>query len=73
VHGKNQDDEHGALSANRLRWQPDRPLPPRRRSPAGIEAGLRRCLTVASQWQLIWWRFREHKVALLLGVLVLFI
>jgi peptide/nickel transport system permease protein len=30
-------------------------------------------LTVASQWQLIWWRFRKHRVAVFCsGVLVLF-
>lgn len=28
---------------------------------------------VASQWQLIWWRFREHKVALISGVVVILI
>src|SRR4051794_1843366 len=27
-------------------------------------------LTVASQWQLIWWRFRKHKIALVCGVLL---
>jgi len=27
-------------------------------------------LTVASQWQLIWWRFRKHRVALFSGVLL---
>lgn len=28
---------------------------------------------VASQWQLIWWRFREHKIALISGVVVILI
>ena len=28
-------------------------------------------LTVASQWQLIWWRFRKHKVAVYCGVLLI--
>lgn len=28
---------------------------------------------VASQWQLMWWRFREHKVALISGILVILI
>jgi peptide/nickel transport system permease protein len=28
---------------------------------------------VASQWQLMWWRFREHRVALLSGVVVILI
>jgi peptide/nickel transport system permease protein len=28
---------------------------------------------VASQWQLMWWRFREHKVALFSGVVVILI
>ena len=26
---------------------------------------------VASQWQLMWWRFRKHKVAVASGVIVL--
>jgi hypothetical protein len=25
---------------------------------------------VASQWQLMWWRFRKHKLALICGVIV---
>jgi peptide/nickel transport system permease protein len=28
---------------------------------------------VASQWQLMWWRFREHKVALISGIVVILI
>ena len=28
---------------------------------------------VASQWQLMWWRFREHKVAVMSGVVVILI
>jgi peptide/nickel transport system permease protein len=28
---------------------------------------------VASQWQLMWWRFREHKVALVSGIVVILI
>ena len=28
---------------------------------------------VASQWQLMWWRFREHKIALVSGILVILI
>jgi peptide/nickel transport system permease protein len=28
---------------------------------------------VASQWQLMWWRFREHKVAVVSGILVILI
>src|SRR3954454_17367810 len=28
-------------------------------------------LTVASQWQLIWWRVREHKIAVACGVLLI--
>src|SRR5690606_14922676 len=28
---------------------------------------------VASQWQLIWWRFRRHKLALVSGVIVILI
>ena len=28
---------------------------------------------VASQWQLMWWRFREHRVALISGVVVILI
>src|SRR4026209_1839073 len=27
-------------------------------------------LTVASQWQLIWWRFRKHKVAVFCSALL---
>jgi peptide/nickel transport system permease protein len=28
---------------------------------------------VASQWQLMWWRFRRHKVALISGIVLIFI
>ena len=28
---------------------------------------------VASQWQLIWWRFRRHKVAFSSGIIILII
>jgi peptide/nickel transport system permease protein len=28
-------------------------------------------LTVASQWQLIWWRFRKHKVAVFCGIVLI--
>jgi peptide/nickel transport system permease protein len=28
-------------------------------------------VSVASQWQLMWWRFRKHKLALVAGVVVL--
>ena len=27
---------------------------------------------VASQWQLIWWRFRKHKLAMYAGVVLIF-
>ena len=30
-------------------------------------------LFVASQWQLMWWRFRRHKLAMIAGVVVIFI
>jgi peptide/nickel transport system permease protein len=36
-----------------------------RRSPAAEER-----IFVASQWQLMWWRFRKHKLALASGVIV---
>jgi peptide/nickel transport system permease protein len=26
---------------------------------------------VASQWQLMWWKFRRHKIAMLGGIIVL--
>jgi peptide/nickel transport system permease protein len=38
---------------------------------AGEEAGER--VFVASQWQLIWWRFRKHRLAVISSVIVIFI
>ena len=28
-------------------------------------------LTIASQWQLIWWRFRKHRIAMFCGILLI--
>jgi len=40
--------------------------------PAGIERTDKEArVFVASQWQLIWWRFRRHKVAMISGVVII--
>jgi peptide/nickel transport system permease protein len=41
--------------------------------PGGAPVEKEAHLYVASQWQLMWWRFRQHKVAMLSGVLVFLI
>ncbi len=40
--------------------------------PAGVEAPAAEVYT-ASQWQLMWWKFRKHKLAVAAGVVVLFL
>ena len=41
--------------------------------PQPIEDETESRVNVASQWQLTWWRFRKHKVALISGVIVILI
>ena len=49
-----------------------RPTPPNRSAP--IAAPTRRCArAVAGQWQLAWWKFRRHKLAVAGGIVVLLI
>ncbi|HXJ80017.1 MAG TPA: ABC transporter permease [Candidatus Methylomirabilis sp.] len=43
---------------------------PLREGPAEAEAETQR-LFVASQWQLMWWRFRKHRVAVVSGLVVI--
>jgi len=42
-----------------------------RRGTAEREAGEEERVYVASQWQLMWWRFRKHKLALISGVILI--
>jgi peptide/nickel transport system permease protein len=43
-----------------------------RPKPAEQETALTDRISVATQWQLMWWRFRKHKLALASGVVILF-
>ena len=38
--------------------------------PAGAESAANERYFVASQWQLVWWKFRKHKMALVAGVVL---
>jgi len=38
-----------------------------------IESSLEEKIYLASQWQLIWWRFRRHKVAIASGIILIII
>ncbi len=42
---------------------------PEANEPRDAEASLQ----LASQWRLMWWRFRKHKLALVSGILVIFV
>jgi peptide/nickel transport system permease protein len=41
------------------------------REPGSIAAAAEQRVFVASQWQLMWWRFRKHRVAVASGVVVI--
>ena len=43
------------------------------RSASAGEAGSERRIVVANQWQLIWWKFRKHRLAMLAGLVTLFL
>ncbi|MFN8635748.1 MAG: ABC transporter permease [Chloroflexota bacterium] len=49
------------------------PAAPPALSPLGLPAEKDAQIEVASQWQLMWWRFKQHKVALASGIVVLLI
>jgi len=40
---------------------------------AAISSGSETRIAVASQWQLVWWRFRRHKIAMISGVVILLV
>ena len=44
--------------------------PPAAAQPAGAESAANERYFVASQWQLVWWKFRKHKMALVAGVVL---
>ena len=50
----------GALTA------PDAPQTPQ----TGADAGAEDKISVATQWQLMWWRFRKHKLAMAAAVII---
>ena len=54
-------DVVGALTA------PDAPQTPE----ISVEIDAEEKVTVASQWQLMWWRFRKHKLAMAAAVVIL--
>jgi peptide/nickel transport system permease protein len=44
--------------------------PPTPAEPLSGDAAAEERISVASQWQLMWWRFRKHKLAMIGGVIV---
>ncbi|HPC77860.1 MAG TPA: ABC transporter permease, partial [bacterium] len=38
-----------------------------------LESSLEEKVYLASQWQLIWWRFRRHKLAIISGIILIII
>ncbi len=48
-------------------------LPPETVSPGAAEAELESSVSVASQWQLMWWKFRKHRLAMAGGIVTLII
>ncbi|MEZ4678926.1 MAG: hypothetical protein R2932_32395 [Caldilineaceae bacterium] len=46
-------------------------LPPGKLPPAG-QSGAADRIMVATQWQLTWWRFRKHRLAMVAAVLIIF-
>ena len=58
-------------TANAPRAQAPRAgAPPAAAQPAGAESAANERYFVASQWQLVWWKFRKHKMALVAGVVL---
>ena len=48
-------------------------LPPETVSPRAADAEIESSVSVASQWQLMWWKFRKHRAAMAGGVVTLII
>ncbi len=48
-------------------------LPPETVSPRAADAEIESSVSVASQWQLMWWKFRKHRAAMIGGVVTLII
>ena len=48
-------------------------LPPETVTPGAAEAEVESSVSVASQWQLMWWKFRKHRMAMVGGVVTLII
>ncbi len=48
-------------------------LPPETVSPRAADAEIESSVSVASQWQLMWWKFRKHRAAMVGGVVTLII
>ncbi len=48
-------------------------LPPERVSPGAAVVEVESSVSVASQWQLMWWKFRKHRMAMAGGVVTLLI
>jgi peptide/nickel transport system permease protein len=48
-----------------------RPVPPAEEEPAPAAAAAEERVSVATQWQLMWWRFKKHRLAMLSTVVVL--
>ncbi len=48
-------------------------LPPETVSPGAAETEIESSVSVASQWQLMWWKFRKHRMAMAGGVVTLII
>ncbi|MCY3898856.1 MAG: ABC transporter permease [Caldilineaceae bacterium] len=48
-------------------------LPPETVSPGSAQVEVESSVSVASQWQLMWWKFRKHRMAMVGGVVTLII
>ena len=48
-------------------------LPPEALAPGAPEAEIESSVSVASQWQLMWWKFRKHRMAMAGGIVTLLI
>ena len=48
-------------------------LPPETVSPGAAQVEIESSVSVASQWQLMWWKFRKHRMAMVGGVVTLII
>ena len=48
-------------------------LPPETVSPGAAQAEIESSVSVASQWQLMWWKFRKHRLAMAGGIVTLII